>query len=307
MLINFILLILVLGLLIQSANWAVCYATRLAESLRISKYIMGFFIVAVISILPEAFIAITSAIEGVPTFGLGTLLGANITDLTLVFGLVVLSAGRNLKIESRIIKNRFLYISIISLTVIFGLNGHYSRLEGAALLIAGLFFYFYILKNNIHRVKAAKEKFKIANLWLLLISMCLLLLAAHWTVALGIGLANVLQINHVLIGMFVVALGTTLPELFFSIKAARRRHDGLAVGDLLGTVIADATIVVGILALIRPFEFSPRIMYVSGFFLLTAVVVLFYMMKTGRSLSRKEAMLLIFFYLIFVAAQLLIN
>jgi len=306
-LISFILLILSLALVIKSADFAIHYSTRLAESFNLSKYVVGFLIVAVISILPETFISVTSALEGIPSFGLGTLFGSNVADLTLVFAIVVLFAGRSLKIESKIIKNRYLHIGIMSIPLILGLNGYYSRWEGLFLIIIGLAFYFYILKNDGYDIDAPREKFKITDLLFLLASMGLLLLGSHLTVQFGVNFANGLHISPILIGMFIVGLGTTLPELLFSIRAAKRKHDGLALGDILGTVIADATIVVGIVALISPFAFNPRIVYITGMFMLFGTILLFHFIKTGKVLTKKEALLLILFYLLFVSAELLIS
>jgi len=89
MLLSFVLLIISLAVVIKSADLAIKYSTKLAESFHLSKYVVGFLIVSVISILPETFISITSAFEGIPAFGLGTLFGSNVADLTLVFVLVI--------------------------------------------------------------------------------------------------------------------------------------------------------------------------------------------------------------------------
>jgi len=263
--------------------------------------------VAVISILPEMFIAVTSAIEGVPSFGLGMLFGSNVADLTLVFAMVVLIAGRSLKVESKIIKNRYLHIGIMSLPILFGLNGYYSRWEGLFLIVLGLAFYYYIFKNDAYDIDAPREKFKYTDLILLLISMGMLLLGSHFTVKFGVNFANYINFSPVLLGMFVVGLSTTLPELMFSVRAAKHNYDGLALGDILGTVVADATIIVGIIAIISPFAFNPQIVYVAGMFMLFGTVLLFHLMKTGKVLTKKEALSLIVFYLLFVSAELLIN
>ena len=101
-------------LVIKSADHAIHYSTKVARGFLLPQYVIGFLIVAVIAILPEAFIAISSALEGVPSFGLGTLFGSNVADLTLVFALVILFSGRDLRVTSRIIKNRFLYALAIA-------------------------------------------------------------------------------------------------------------------------------------------------------------------------------------------------
>lgn len=307
MLLSLFLLIASLIVVIKSADYAIKYSTKLAESLRLSKYTIGFIIVAVISVLPEAFISITSALEGIPSFGLGTLFGSNVADLTLVFVLVIFISGRNLKVESKIIKNRFLHIGVMMIPILLGLNGYYSRLEGIILICAGSIFYFLVLRKNTYEVDVDREKFSFLNLILLLISMSTLLLGSNLTVTYGVELAKILSVPPILIGLFIVGLGTTLPELFFSIKAAKNHHDGLALGDVLGTVIADATILVGVIAVITPFAFNKRIIYVTGLLMVLASILLFHFMKSGKTLTRKEAVLLFIFYLCFVFSELLVN
>ncbi|MFA5163205.1 MAG: sodium:calcium antiporter [Patescibacteria group bacterium] len=307
MLLSSLLLLLALFVVVKSANFAIHYATLLAESLSLPKYVVGFAVVAVISILPETFVAVTSALEGLPAFGLGTLFGSNIADLTLVFALVVFLSGRKLKIESRLIKNRFFHIGAMAVPIILGLDGRYSRWDALILILAGIAFYYVILKKNIYIAKTDREKFRIQNILLLLLSMAGLLAGSHFTVRYGVSLANSLEISPILIGMLVVGLGTTLPELFFSVKAARHHHDDLALGDILGTVIADATIVVGLIALISPFSFNLRIIYITGAFMFLATFLLFIFMKSDKRLSRKEAGLLFLFYVIFVITEFLAN
>ena len=107
--------------------------------------------------------------------------------------------------------------------------------------------------------------------------------------------------------MLIVGLGTTMPELFFSLKAVKSHHDSLAVGDVLGTVLADATIVVGILALMNPFAFPTTIIYVAGVFMVGAAFILFSFMRSGKSVTGKEAFALIVFWLTFIAVESIIN
>jgi len=95
--------------------------------------------------------------------------------------------------------------------------------------------------------------------------------------------------------------------LSFCISAVRRNNDSLAVGDVLGTVLADATIVVGILSLINPFAFPQKIVYVAGVFMVAASFMLLYLMRTGKSLSRSEALLLILFWAVFASTELILN
>lgn len=303
----FIFIIAIL-IVIKGATMATKYATLLAESYRLSKYLVGFIVVAVISILPETLISLNAALEGMPSFGLGTLFGSNIADLTLLFAIIILVAGRSLKVESKILKKNLVYPFILLVPLILGLDGHFSRIEGATLIAVGVIFYYLALRDNIDGSLPFKNREgRYQNFLKLLASMALLLIGAHFTVTSATAIAEYLRISPVLIGMLVVGLGTTMPELFFSIKCAKNRDDSLAIGDLLGTVLADATIVVGILALIAPFDFPKKIIYITGLFMLSAAFLLFFFMRSGRQISKKEAFLLFIFWISFAIVEFLVN
>ena len=288
---------------IKGATLATKHAGHLADNFRLSKYTAAFIIVAMVGILPEAFIAANAAIKGIPAFGLGMLFGSNIADLTLIFALVILISGRSLKIESQI-KNRSLYPLLLLLPIVLGLDGSFTRFEGAALIIAGIAFYYSALKNaTLNTSLAANPAGKYKNIAILIFSMLLLLIGSHFTVSSAGAIAAYLNISPILIGMLVVGLGTTMPELFFSLKSIKEREDSLAVGDILGTVLADATIVVGLLAMISPFSFPIRIIHITGLFMVAAAVLLFYFMRSGRTLSRREARSLLIFWLVFVLIE----
>ncbi|MFH1385689.1 MAG: hypothetical protein ABIG65_01425 [Patescibacteria group bacterium] len=304
---NLFIFVVAFFLVIKGATLATKYAARLAESFKLSKYVVGFIVVAIISILPEAFIAINAAIKGIPSFGLGVLFGSNIADLTLVFAVIVLFAGRGIRVESKILKNHVVYPLLLLLPLVLGLNGHFSRLEGLALIITGGVFYYIVFKNGIDRVAASSANSRLKNLFMLIFSMAVLLAGSHFVVTSATGLAQALRVSPILIGMLVVGIGTTMPEIFFSIKCAKKHDDSLAVGDILGTVLADATIVVGILALVSPFYFPIKIIYITGLFMVVASATLFHFMRSGRTLSKKEAYLLFAFWLIFVLVEFIVN
>lgn len=295
-------------MVIRGATLATKYAAVLAESYQLSKYTVGFIIIAMISILPETFIAINSAISGVPSFGLGMLFGSNIADLTLIIATIVYFAGRSLKAEGKILKSHVVYPFILLLPLVLGINGHFSRVEGLALIIVGGVFYYLALKNGVDgTIPLGNGTSRTKSIAMLVVSMVVLLTGAHFTVTSATSLAMSIGVSPILIGMLIVGLGTTLPELFFSIKSVSKKDDSLAVGDILGTVLADATIVVGILALVSPFSFPPKIVFVTGIFMVTASFMLFYFMRSGRRITKKEAWSLFYFWVIFVLVEFIVN
>ena len=297
-----------LFLVIRSATVATKYSAQLAESFRLSKYTVGFIVVAVISILPETFISINAALSGVPSFGFGTLFGSNITDLTLVFSIIIWFAGRGIKIESKILKNNRIYPFLLLLPIILGLDGHFSRLDGIAFIVIGAAFYYLAFRNGSNQSAAPRAGTdRLKNSLLLLASMVILLAGSYFTVRSATALGYALKINPILIGMLVVGLGTTMPELLFSLKSIKQRNDALAVGDILGTVLADATVVVGALALISPFYFSKKIIYVTGLLMVGASIILLRFMRSGRTLTKREGKLLFLYWLVFVLIEFTAN
>jgi len=301
---NILIFIASLLLLVKSGELAIKFSSRLADGLKLSKYVVGFLIISIISILPETFISISSAIQGQPEIGLGTLFGGNIADLTLVFAIVILFAGRGIKVTSEIIKNKWVFLLAMSMPILLGWDGHYSRSDGVLLIAAGILFYAWTLRRRAGKKELVARSFSIKTFLLLILSMALLLAYSNFTVKSGIEIANFLGVNPAFIGMFMVALGTTLPELTFSIKAVKKNHDGLALGDVLGTVLSDATIIIGLLAILNPFSFNPKLVYSTGMFMFLASIVLFFFMNTDRKLSKTEAVLLTLFYILFAITEL---
>jgi len=305
---NLFIFAIALLMLTKGATMATKYSAKLADNFNISKYIVGFIIVAFISILPETLISINSAISGIPEFGLGTLFGSNVADLSLIFAILIIYTGRGIKIESKVLKNIRLYPFFLLLPLLFGLNGHYTRIEGVFLIIAGIIFYYLVFKNGIDvSVNLRDSNGKYKSLLFLIISMVLLLVGSHFTVTSASALAHALKISPILIGMLIVSLGTTIPELFFSLKAVKRKDDELAIGDIMGSVLADATIVVGVLATITPFFFPVKIVYITGMFMVVFSFILLKFMKTGRLITKNEGYLLLFFWIIYVIVELIVS
>ncbi len=300
---DFLIFLFSLLVVVKAADSATRYSSSLADSFHLSKQVVGFLIVAGISVLPETLISIQAALQGVPSFGVGTLFGSNVADVSLVFAIVLLFAGKGLKVESKILKDQYLYFACLAVPLVLGYNGYFSRWEGIAMILTGLMFHVHALRRDKHEVAKVQTHFSFKTLALLIVSMVLLLVGSYFTVESGVALAEAVHLSPILVGMLVVGVGTTLPEMLFSIKAVKNHFDSLALGDILGTVMTDATIVLGIVALIQPFEFEERLVHLTGLFMLFGTVLLFYLMQSGRTLKRREGIFLFAFYLIFMFSE----
>jgi len=296
--------------LIKGADWSIKYSSRLAKILRFPEFIVSFFIIAIISVLPEALISIISAFNGDAELGLGTLLGSNVADLTLVFGIVALFSSGGIKVKSKILRNNFFYLVLLLFPLLLGLDGKFSRIDGIILILLGIFFFILIYIQSTKFRKKFNQTPKgsfIKNFIWLIISLAILLTGAIYTVKYTTNFAYAAKIPEILIGITILALGTCLPELIVSIKAVKNNRDELALGDILGTVITDATIVLGTVALISPFTYDIYNFYLIGGAMFVSGIFATFFMKSDKSINKFEGLLLILFYILFVIAGFFVN
>ena len=190
------------------------------------------------------------------------------------------------------------------LPVILGIDGTLSRFDGVVLIAAGLVFIFVLLKERQYFHKPFKDgNHALKNILIFFLSIAAMFIGAHYVVDSTHSLAIGLGVPSIVIGLVLVALGTTLPEFTFALQSIRRGHEEFAVGDILGTVVVDACIMVGIISLIQPIAINFFILSVVGVFTLFAIVFALYFMRTDGIVSKNEAMTLIFFYIAFVVTD----
>lgn len=303
---NLILLATTICLVVVGAMVSTRYAERFADSFYLSKYVVGFIVISFVSILPETIIAINASLQGQAELGLGTLFGSNVADLTLIIAILTLIAGkRKIKVEKTMLNKVKAYPLFLLIPLLLGMDGNYTREEGLALIVAGVIFYVIVFRKSIGVPAESREKKKrLTNSLMLLVGMALLLVGAHYTVVFATNVADSLNVNPILIGLLVVSLGTTMPELFFSARAVKNKQDSLALSDIMGAVLADATIVLGILAVISPFSFSRSVIFITGAWMLAASLVLIILMRRKWNLTRGKGLILLAIWLCYVAVEI---
>ncbi len=300
-----ILLILSLFLVVRGARLVVKHAPALALFFGMSEFLTGFLVIGVISVFPELSIAVISGLQGVPALGLGTLFGSNVADLTLVLGIAALFAHKGLKVRSDFLKDDLILISPLLLPVLLGLDGEFSQFDGSILITAGLLLFAFLYRRDKRTpwedkvFPSAENFYKSAALFSA--GLAVLIGGAYATVVFAGKISGFLALPEVLMGISFITLGTLLPELSFSIKAAQENKGELILGDILGIVITDITLVLGILAVLSPFTFAPQLVAITGFAMVFAAFISLNFMKSGRLLSKTEGVVLILLYVLFLA------
>ncbi|MBN2422122.1 sodium:calcium antiporter [Candidatus Woesearchaeota archaeon] len=306
--------------LVKSSGYLVKSLVKISSFFRLNEFTVGFIIMAVSTSLPELFVGIVTALNKQPIFALGNAVGSNIIDMTIVIGIVTLLA-RGIKIKSKIIKKDLIYMLLIVILPVFLMIDHkvwsliglfpnieegISRIDGIILLLVFIYYLWSLFKqerlfrktvNKVNHIDILKY------IILFCLSIILLIVSANFVVDYASILSIELNIAPLLIGLFIISMGTSLPELMFETKAVLTRHEEMAVGDLIGSVIANSTLVLGVTAIISPIVGNILIFITSTFFMILIAFIFLAFAESDRGLSWKEGMSLILLYLFFVVIE----
>ena len=243
-----------------------------------------------------------SPLSGVPTLSAGTVLGSNIADLTFVLGVAILVAGR-LVLHTAVLRDAALgFASIALLPFPLLLDGRLGRGEGVLLLLVFAVALRHILRRHRDTFPRSRAPSAHTLLWFAG-SVALLLIAAHLVVRSGTDLATALGTSTFLIGLLAVAIGTSLPELVFEISAARAKRGDFVIGDAAGSVVCNATLVLGLTAIIRPLTIPIAALGIPMLFTALAVLLTLVPLRTNRYLPA-HAIGMLLLYGLFVLLQL---
>jgi len=300
-------------LLVLSGKWLVNSLTRIAKFLGWKEFVVAFFTIALGSSLPDLFVGILSAFKKIPQLSLGDVIGGNIFDLTIVVALAAFLSREGLSAPSRTVQGSSIFtISAALLPLILILDGKLSRVDGFLLLLTFVFYVFWLFQkeerfkkvyNGVPEIKGWKYFLK--DLGLLITSIIFLALGAKGIVESSSFFAKSLNFPLIFIGIFIVGIGNCLPETFFSIQAARKGQDWMILGNLMGGVMITATLVLGTVALICPIQFFDfSILAVGRFFLILSAIFFLIFLRTGRKITRREAVILFSIYLLFLISQI---
>jgi len=312
LIVNLILFLISCIVLIISGTLLVKTLTKIASFLRLSEFVVGFIIMAFATSIPELFVGITSALTKNPALALGNVIGANIINLTLVIGIAIL-LGKGIKIESKKTKTDALYmVGIAALPmVLMVIGGSLSRIDGIILLAAFALYARRILQQRKLFKKEVEDSIKrkdiILTTILFVFSLALLFLSARFVVEYATSLSVDLALPPIIVGLFIISIGTTLPELTFGSRAVLAGHSEMALGNSIGSVIVNSTLVLGITAIIFPITANILLFSISAIFMVVIAFLFATFVESGNKLYVKEGISLILLYIFFVIIEFYIN
>ena len=298
MLIELVLLIVGFAMLIKGADIFVEGAAGIAAKFGIPQLVIGLTIVAMGTSAPEAAVSIAAALKGTADITIGNVVGSNIINVLIILGVTAVIVA--VAVQQSTVRYEIPFVILVSvvLLVMGAMDGAIGRLDGMILWLLFIVYLAYLFLMAKHG-KEEKENHDDAPVWKLLlfvvIGVALIVIGADVSVDSASEIARVIGLSERFIGLTIVALGTSLPELCTSVVAATKGKADLAIGNIVGSNIFNILFVVGTTALIIPVPFNPAFVVDSGV-AIGAAVLLWLCVCTKKKLTRAGGVVMLLTY-----------
>ncbi len=295
-------------LLFVGAEGLIRGSSNLAIKIGITPLVVGLTVVAFGTSAPELVVSLSAALKGNSTISLGNVIGSNIANIALILGVAALI--RPLDVHAKVIIREIpIMIGISVLLFFLLLDGKIDFFDGL-IFIALLILYnvFSVLLARKEKSSEVQNEFKeglksrlgvTISIILMIAGLALLIIGANLFVQSAVAIAKLFNVSDAVIGLTIVAIGTSLPELITSIVAAYKKEADIAIGNVVGSNVFNILGILGITALIIPVS-SDGISKIDLFVMIGTAILLFPLSKTGKRISRFEGILLLVGYIIYL-------
>jgi len=301
-----------LGLLILGAEWLVKGASSLAAALGISPLVIGLTVVAYGTSAPEMAVSVKSAWAGQPDLALGNVVGSNIFNVLFILGASAIITP--LVVSSQLIRLDVpIMMGVSALTFVLAGDGSIGRLDGAILFAGAVAYTVFQVRQSRKESAATREEYAqefgkgrsstVANLAFIVAGFALLVLGSRWLVNGAVAFAQALGVSELIIGLTIVAAGTSLPEVATSILAAFRGERDIAVGNVVGSNIFNVLAVLGLSGLVAPggLPAAAALLRFDLPVMIAVAVACLPIFASGATIVRWEGGLFLFYYVAYTA------
>jgi len=306
----FLILIGLFGLWLGT-EFVIKGAVKIAEFYNLSQVFVGLAILSIGTDLPEMVIAINAslhhAIGNTDTSGIiiGNAIGSSFSQISVVLGIAGLLGYLTLK-KRHLFEDGIMLLGSVLLVILLGFDGKITRVDGIVLVVVYLIYYFRLFHQE--RIgKKVKKKFSKhirKDILLLILGIAIVIFTSELVVDNSISLADNFGIKQSFVGIIIIGLGTSLPELALALNAVRKKASGLSVGNLIGSNIFDMLIPVGVGASISELSVEKSLLFfdLPFLFILSLLVLFFFYKKKG--LQKVEAVVLIGLFVLYAALKI---
>lgn len=304
---NYIFIMIGFLLLIKCADFFVEGCSKIAKVFGIPSLIIGLTIVAFGTSAPETSVSTIASLSGKNTISVGNVVGSNICNLLLVLG--VSSLFGKLTVKKEILKRDYSY-SLLAYLVLFLMMGFYffsgkrlGELNGVSgiILLSFMLMYLIILfmgsKNQLHEKE--KETFKIKYIMYIIVGLIGIIYGGELVVVYATRIASSLGVSDNVIALTIVAVGTSLPELFTSVMAAKKNETDIAIGNVIGSNIYNIFFILGISSIVGHIIISFESFIDIIFMVISGIVTLFIIGK-NKEITKSKGVLMLFLYFLYI-------
>jgi len=299
------------AILAKCADWFVDGAVGIAEHFHVPKMLIGIVLVSMATTAPELAVSVMSAMSGAAEIALGNAIGSVIVDDTVAIGLAAAVTAAPIAADPKLLKTTGVFLVVVDLVAYYLVwDGTLSRGEGAILLV-GFFAYLiftYItqrksreMDNDLEEIEESIAVQSVGSLvfWFVM-GLGGVLVASHFIVDAAKVIATAFGISSGMIGLTVIAIGTSLPEIATGVAAGRRGHGEIVVGNILGADILNVCWIAGASAVVNPLIVGPREIHFMMPTMIVIVLAMLFMMRTGYRLTRVEGIILTSLYVVYL-------
>ncbi|MFD1170469.1 calcium/sodium antiporter [Oceanobacillus caeni] len=316
---EYLLLIIGFGLLIKGADYFVDGASNIARLLKIPSILIGLTIVAIGTSSPEATVSIIAALEGNADVALGNVIGSNIFNLTAVVGIAALIYP--LKVETETIRKEIPFtllastvlLVVMSDVVLEGLSANFiTRSDGLVFLLFLAIFMYYVIelafksRENMKNESIPEDVTWGKNIFITLLGLIGIIFGGDLVVSNATEIAYQWGMSETLVGLTIVAIGTSLPELVTSITAALKKESEIALGNIVGSNIFNILFVLGAASAITPLAVDNKV-FIDVMMMMVLTLLLLVFSRTNFRIGKREGLILAIFYVVYLAYIILRN
>lgn len=316
MIVSIFFIIVGFALLILGADWLVNGASSIAKKFHIPEIIIGLTIVSIGTSMPELFVSTTSALEGFSDMSIGNVVGSNLCNLLLILGLSTIIKPVKFQKETRLFEIPMCLIFTVIFIVLCNTGGTINKVEAVLLLLLFLLFITYTIfmakkqssQEKQEEVKTQKKLLPILkDILLIVLGVIGLKIGGDLAVDNAVNIANYFGVSEKIIGLTILAVGTSLPELVTSVTAAIKGNSDIAIGNIIGSNIFNMLLIIGVAAFINPisYNFSYN-MDLMVLVVATLILALFPVIPPKNEMSRANGIIYFLMYVGYIG-YLLVN
>lgn len=309
MVLYIIYIILGFLLLVKGGDYLVDGSVAIAKHARLSNMVIGLTVIGFGTSAPELLVSTQAALMGSSGIAVGNVVGSNIANIALILGVTAIMFPIHVTRSTLLRDAPFMVLAVLLLTLV-GYHGYIGRIAGVLFVLMLMGFVGWQIVESRKKISADETEEKVMSLFkamlVVLVSFAALVGGSKLLVEGGVGIARQLGTSERIIGLTIVAVGTSLPELFATVMAARKKEADLALGNIIGSVTFNVLCVIGVASAVCPIE-NANIGFIFDYLVMSSLAVLLWLfLFTNRKLERWEGILLLIAYIAYLLRTIIL-